>query len=74
MKIPHWISLILLLVIAILLGFWAFHPTIAPAWTGFGPYNEQLQGPRAKTLWDWLELIIIPLVLAIGAWILSSVD
>ena len=74
MKITHWISLAILLTIAILIGYWAFHPTTAPAWTGFGPYNDQLQGPRSKTLWDWLGLIIIPLVLAIGAWLLSSVD
>jgi uncharacterized protein YjbI with pentapeptide repeats len=74
MKIAHWVSLGLLLVIAIIVGYWAIHPITAPTWTGFGPYNEQLQGPRAKTLWDWLYLIIIPLVLAMGAWILSSVD
>jgi hypothetical protein len=32
----------------------------APAWTGFG-------GEPAKTLWDWLQLLIVPAVLALGA-------
>jgi uncharacterized protein YjbI with pentapeptide repeats len=36
-------------------------------WTGFGPYDEATQGPRSKTLWDWLELLIIPAALGIGA-------
>lgn len=42
------------------------------AWTGFGEYigpavpgNQTFQ--RAKTLWDWMQLLIIPAVLAGGA-------
>lgn len=37
------------------------------AWTGFHgrPYGE------AKTLWDWLDLLIVPIVLAIGAYIFN---
>ena len=38
-------------------------------WTGFnehiGPNRQQYQ--PARTLWDWLQLLIIPAVLAIGA-------
>ena len=42
------------------------------AWTGFGDYA--LPGGnyvRGKTLWDWMELLIIPLFLAVGAFILQ---
>lgn len=38
------------------------------SWTGFGEYT--LTNPdtvRSKTLWDWMELLIIPAVLAGGA-------
>ena len=49
-------------------------PYTAPLWTGFGPYNETIDGPRAKTLWDWLDLLIVPLVLSIGVWFLSSAE
>ncbi|MBK8163990.1 MAG: pentapeptide repeat-containing protein [Gammaproteobacteria bacterium] len=42
-------------------------------WTGFAGY--QLQNGdfvAAKTLWDWLDLLIVPLVLAIGAFLLDG--
>ncbi len=37
----------------------------ANAWTGFGDYISQSGDfERGKTLWDWLELLLLPLVLA----------
>jgi uncharacterized protein YjbI with pentapeptide repeats len=37
-------------------------------WTGFGDYIGHVPARnRAKSLWDWLELLIVPLVLAAGA-------
>jgi uncharacterized protein YjbI with pentapeptide repeats len=39
-----------------------------PAWTGFGDYTGPLiKDNRGKTLWDWMELLIIPIVLGFGA-------
>jgi len=39
-------------------------------WTGFGedvrPETDAHEVRRAKTLWDWLALLIIPVVLAVG--------
>jgi hypothetical protein len=39
-------------------------------WTGFGedvhPKPDTQDIRRAKTLWDWLQLLIIPIVLAVG--------
>jgi hypothetical protein len=39
-------------------------------WTGFGPSTRLVDSKSAlvpgKTLWDWLDLLIIPFVLAIG--------
>jgi hypothetical protein len=41
-------------------------------WTGFGEYTPPgSEFVRSKTLWDWLELLIIPLFLAIGAYFLE---
>lgn len=43
---------------------------IFPRWTGFGPALTNTQGqelPHAKTLWDWISLLIVPLVLALAA-------
>ena len=60
---------VLLFLFVALIIFWALFPTSAPAWTGFAETDHPLYTGRspAKTLWDWLGLLIIPLVLAIGA-------
>lgn len=42
-------------------------------WTEFGEYTDPTgEYYRAKTLWDLLELLIIPIVLAVGAWWLNK--
>ena len=36
--------------------------------TGFGEYTPPTPETKpAKTLWDWMDLLLVPLVLAIGA-------
>ena len=44
-------------------------------WTGFGedvrPKTDAQDVRHAKTLWDWLSLLIIPLVLAVGGLLFS---
>jgi hypothetical protein len=37
-------------------------------WTGFGQSKVNDNVQPAKTLWDWLSLLIIPLVLAVGGY------
>lgn len=34
-------------------------------------FNVNISGLRGKTLWDWLQLLIIPAVLAIGGYLFS---
>ena len=51
--------------------YWAIWANSSPVWTGFGAYDEETAGPRAKTLWDWLGLLIVPLAVAIGAAVIS---
>lgn len=45
-------------------------------WTGFGEYGPlALDHKRSKTLWDWLRLLIIPVMLGVGAlWFNSNQD
>jgi hypothetical protein len=71
MKYAKVIILTIVLILLISIGYWAVMPNNAPEWVGFGPYDENLSGPRAKTLWDWLDLLIVPTFLALGAWFLS---
>jgi uncharacterized protein YjbI with pentapeptide repeats len=41
-------------------------------WTGFGSRSASLPAEPAKTLWDWLDLLIVPLFLALGAFFLDG--
>ena len=51
------------LVVTYTLGWLAMQGYAAP-WTGFGkPAADTLQ---AKTLWDWMNLLLVPLILAFG--------
>ncbi len=51
----------------------SFKGYIWKEWTGFGDYlGPFTRDQRGKTLWDWLELLIIPLFLAGGAWWFTS--
>lgn len=47
-------------------------------WTGFGQATyQQNQGELlrpARTLWDWMELLIVPIVLTIGAFLLQQTE
>src|SRR5690348_9344349 len=44
-------------------------------WTGFTGYSPPTpQYQRGKTLWDWLQLLIVPLVLIIGGFWLSQLQ
>jgi uncharacterized protein YjbI with pentapeptide repeats len=74
MKTFKVVFAVLLSCAILIIVYWAINPSNSPVWTGFGPYNENLNGPRSKTLWDWLELLIVPVFLAFGAWLLSTSD
>ena len=63
-----------LLVLIITIAYWALFPENSPTWTGFDSYDETTQGPRAKTLWDWLDLLVIPIFLALAAWWLQRAE
>jgi hypothetical protein len=43
----------------------------AVQWTGFGQAKVAQDVRPAKTLWDWLDLLIVPLLLAIGGPLLN---
>jgi len=64
------------LVIALIAGIVAaaYFGAVFPDWTGFGPPLLDAQGhelPRAKTLWDWMGLLLVPAVLAVGGYFLT---
>ncbi|MBE3143361.1 MAG: pentapeptide repeat-containing protein [Planctomycetes bacterium] len=60
------------IILAGLIGFAIYHWVTGvpwPVWTGFSGYTGTInKDDRGKTLWDWMGLLIIPLVLAVGAY------
>jgi len=40
-------------------------------WTGFGELKVDKDVQLAKTFWDWLELLVVPLVLALGGYLFT---
>lgn len=47
--------------------YWAFRPDLAPAGAGFAYTVPQPGDAAVRTLWDWLDLLIVPLAVAAGA-------
>jgi hypothetical protein len=49
---------------------WSYTGYSVP-WTGLGEYNPSGQTQegyqRARTLWDWLRLLVVPVVIAVGS-------
>lgn len=65
------LAIVIVLIILIILGYifnWG--------WTGLGPYispshPKDSDFQRSKTLWDWLQLLIIPVVLAVAGYVIN---
>ena len=62
-----------LIVIAIAIGGMLLKLGYSSPWTGFGTsVNSRGEAIPAKTLWDWFDLLVVPFVLLVGAWILDG--
>jgi hypothetical protein len=63
---PVYALIAVVIVVAALFGY-------TQGWTGFNEYTKpsELTVP-AKTLWDWFQLLIVPLLLAVAAVIINS--
>jgi uncharacterized protein YjbI with pentapeptide repeats len=65
--LAKWLLIVMALLLLGLIVYWAFWPYRAPESTGFLFYDADSDRLRARTLWDWMGLLIIPAVLALGA-------
>jgi uncharacterized protein YjbI with pentapeptide repeats len=63
-RIVGVVALLFLLILLIRLGY-------AYRWTGFGQYKVNGEVQPYKTLWDWLGLLIVPVVLALGGYLFT---
>jgi hypothetical protein len=67
-KVPRWGWSVLAAMVALLVVLWGYRFS----WTGFSEDSwrkrDFLEYRRAKTLWDWMGLLIVPVVLAVGGY------
>lgn len=69
------IKLILLLIIvlfAIIIIYNAVFPYSSPGWMGF--IENTTSDEKIKTLWDWLDLLIVPISIGIVGWIYKDYE
>ena len=74
---PLFSGFLVILGVTVLL-IWIGRSDFAPDWTGLGetvrPIDPNIIHQPAKTLWDWMELLIIPTALfVLGFWFNSTV-
>jgi len=70
--VRHKQVLVTILLIVLVLGILALGYLFLPHWLGFGRYTDPNgEFHPAKTLWDWMDLLVVPLVLAIGVYWLN---
>jgi uncharacterized protein YjbI with pentapeptide repeats len=76
-KKPLLVVLLIVVPVAVVL-YLLVEAGYAFSWTGFGPYTPPqppIEGyQREKTTWDWLQLLIIPVVLAVGGFLLNRTE
>jgi len=73
MKIMRIIFTAVVLSFIVFIGYLAFSKN-PPLWTGFGESEINIFMDPAKSLWDWMELLIIPVALGIAGWALNNAE
>ena len=74
--ILSWIAILITISILTMLVVGIIDPSKLPAWVGTGKY-EDVNGDivnAPKTLWDLMDLLIIPIVLALGAFLFDKAE
>ena len=73
--IGFFIILAILLVLCLAYQRWILGLRDWDDWTGFAEYTGNIpKDDRGKTLWDWMELLIVPVVLAVGALLFNKAE
>lgn len=69
-----WLFIVICVLLLFALLIFAIQSGYSQGWTGFGNYQTQTGIERSKTLWDWMELLIVPIVLAGGAFLINNFE
>jgi uncharacterized protein YjbI with pentapeptide repeats len=71
-KVAKRIAIIAIAFLLATLAYWGAFPDNSPKWTGFGSYAIRKDKQAEKKLWDWLQLLLVPSLLAVGGWWLNK--
>jgi uncharacterized protein YjbI with pentapeptide repeats len=63
------VGLIAIVLTIVILAIVANKTEIFPIWTGFGTYVIEENVHRAKTFWDWLNLLLVPVIIGYITWL-----
>jgi uncharacterized protein YjbI with pentapeptide repeats len=66
-----WLGGILVALVVVLVLIRIGYAPSLTSFTGFGQHEVKQDVQPAKTLWDWLDLLIVPVVLAIGGYLFT---
>jgi hypothetical protein len=70
-QVNLWLARALVAIVVLALAILVILLVYPHPWTGFGPVKLKENVQPAKTLWDWLDLLIVPFVLAIGGYLFN---
>ncbi|MCB9006951.1 MAG: hypothetical protein H6656_06250 [Ardenticatenaceae bacterium] len=70
---PTFVKIIVALLV-LLVFYWAIFPSRSPNWTGFDKHPVSQTEALAKTLWDWLDLLFVPLTLGVAGYLLTKIQ
>lgn len=69
-SVLRWLGVAVLMSLFVGLVYWIFYASLNaeafPDWTGFNTRDATDDTYPARTLWDWLSLLLVPVVLAVG--------
>jgi len=68
------IIIIFIIGFSLYIGYNGIFPYNSPEWMGFAPYDATKNGPEPKKLWDWLDLLIVPISIATIGWIYKEYE
>jgi uncharacterized protein YjbI with pentapeptide repeats len=70
------VRILLIIIIVSFIGIIFYLAVIPnpPSWTGFGESVKSDKLNEAKSLWDWLDLLIIPAAIALIGWLFSEIE
>lgn len=71
MKPIEFIISFLIIIFALFILWHALFPFDSPSWMGFVDVNDN---QNIKTLWDWLDLLIVPVSIGVVGWIYKEYE